>query len=201
MSAFATSLIGSSRAPRFSARRGPCTAEKYRNRDGNQQTSADFDGRTPSLRTRVYKRRFDVSSRWHAEGQARDAIHCRIRLYLRSRAAPLRGTAGAPATGLCAGAPARPGRAAFAGCRRSIGLIQNARSATAPSSSAPIVRLAGTASRPPCGRRCEMASPAWTRHPLARRFGAREEDRGRAGRTRETVIDMRKSILISHFGG
>jgi hypothetical protein len=25
------------------------------------------------------------SSRWHAEGQALDAIHCRIRLYLRSR--------------------------------------------------------------------------------------------------------------------
>jgi hypothetical protein len=31
----------------------PGTAEKYRNRDGNQQTSADFDGRTASLRTRV----------------------------------------------------------------------------------------------------------------------------------------------------
>ena len=48
------------------------TAEKYRNRDGNQQTSADFDGRAASLRTRVFERRFDVSSRWHAEGQALD---------------------------------------------------------------------------------------------------------------------------------
>jgi hypothetical protein len=44
------------------------TAEKYRNRDGSQQTSADFDGRAASLGPRVFERRFDVSSRWHAEG-------------------------------------------------------------------------------------------------------------------------------------
>jgi hypothetical protein len=37
---------------------------------------------------------------------------CRIHLYLGFKAAPLHGTAGAPATGLCAGAPARHGRAA-----------------------------------------------------------------------------------------
>ena len=37
---------------------------------------------------------------------------CRIDLYLRIKAAPLRGAAGAPATGLCVGPPARHGRAA-----------------------------------------------------------------------------------------
>jgi hypothetical protein len=31
-------------------------AEKYRNRDGNQQTSVDFDGRITSLRRGVFKR-------------------------------------------------------------------------------------------------------------------------------------------------
>jgi hypothetical protein len=47
----------------------PGTAEKYRNRRGNQQTSMDFDGRAASLGTRVFERHFDESSTWNPEGQ------------------------------------------------------------------------------------------------------------------------------------
>ena len=42
------------------------------------------------------------------------------RRAIKSKAAPLRGAAGAPVTGFCAGAPARHGRAALLNSRRSI---------------------------------------------------------------------------------
>ena len=48
---------------------------------------------------------------------------------------------------------------------RSTRLIHGRPMRHGPSSSAPIVQLAGTASRPPTGRRCAMASPAQTRPP------------------------------------
>jgi hypothetical protein len=69
MIVYRTSLIRKRSSARTSAPARRSTAGKYRNRDGSQRTSADFDGRTASLRTRVFERRFDVSSRWHAEGQ------------------------------------------------------------------------------------------------------------------------------------
>jgi hypothetical protein len=79
-----------------------------------------------------------------------------------SRAAPLRGAAGAPATGLCVG-DARPARARR---RRQLAQINHAHPACltgAARSRLPhrtIVPLAGTAYRPPDGRRFAMASPA-----------------------------------------
>jgi hypothetical protein len=54
---------------RVTASAASSTAGKYRNRDGNQQTSVDFDGRTTTLQGEVFKRQYVVSSRWHAEGQ------------------------------------------------------------------------------------------------------------------------------------
>jgi hypothetical protein len=112
MSASRTSLIKKQSSAQDLGQAPPGTAGKYRNRDGNQQTLTDFDGRTTRFRVRVFKRRFDVSSRWHAEGQARDAIHCRIRLYLRSRRlryAPPRPALLAAGSGL--GRPRPPRRA------------------------------------------------------------------------------------------
>jgi hypothetical protein len=50
MSASATSLIRKRSSAQDLGQARPGTAEKYRNRGGNQQTSADFDGRTASLR-------------------------------------------------------------------------------------------------------------------------------------------------------
>ena len=85
MSASGTSLIRKPSAAQGLGQARPGTADKYRNRDGNQKTSTDFHGKAVSLGGRVFERRSDVSSRWHAEGQAWDAIHCRIQLYLRSR--------------------------------------------------------------------------------------------------------------------
>jgi hypothetical protein len=55
--------------PRAAGRRAP--AEKYRNRDGNQQTPVDLDGRITTLQRGVFKRQCVVSSRWHAEGPSR----------------------------------------------------------------------------------------------------------------------------------
>ena len=69
MSVFGTSLIRKRSSAQDLGQARPGTAEKYRNRDGNQQTSADADGRAANLRARVFERHFDVSSRWHAEGQ------------------------------------------------------------------------------------------------------------------------------------
>jgi len=87
MRASRTSLIRKRSSAQDLGQARPGTAEKYRNRDGNQQTLADFDGRATRLRVRVFKRRFDVSSRWHAEGQTRDAIHCRIPAVLEIKGA------------------------------------------------------------------------------------------------------------------
>jgi len=53
------------------------------------------------------------------------------------------------------------------------------RHCTWPSSRRSIVPLAGSASRPSWGRRFAMASPAWTRNPLARNRGLS----GRRGRS------------------
>ena len=157
MSASATSLIRKrSSASTFGhARRG--TAEKYRNQDGNQQTSADFDGRTTSLRVRVFKRRFDVSSRWHAEGQARDAIHCRIRLYLRSRR--LR----------CA--PPRPGAAPGS----ALGGPPGARRASTP------IRSPDQSAHSPRIRRRRCTAPA---HPAANKTAPRLDGHGSLIRSR-----------------
>ena len=71
MSASRTSLIKKQSSAQNLGQAPPGTAGKYRNRDGNQQTLTDFDGRTTRFRVRVFKRRFDVPSRWHAEGQPR----------------------------------------------------------------------------------------------------------------------------------
>jgi hypothetical protein len=53
---------------RVTALAASSTAEKYRNRNGNQQTSVDFDGRITTRQMGVFKRQCVVSSRWHAKG-------------------------------------------------------------------------------------------------------------------------------------
>jgi hypothetical protein len=68
MSASRTSLIRNGRSTQGLGQARPGTADKYRNRDGNQKTSTDFHGKAVSLGGRVFERRSDVSSRWHAEG-------------------------------------------------------------------------------------------------------------------------------------
>jgi hypothetical protein len=78
---------------------------------------------------------------------------------LGSRAAPAAPLARSVA-GLCAAAPARHGRAAAGQLPQINPAHSDGRYCAGPSSSASIVQLAGTASRPPCGRRCAMASPA-----------------------------------------
>jgi hypothetical protein len=160
---------------------------KYRNRDGNQQTSADFDGRTADLRTRVSERHFNVSSRWHAEGQARNVIYCRIRPYLRSRRR--RGPWGGP------------GRHAPPWCPRpatdqsgSPGYVTGA--ARGPSFSA--TRL--SRSRPlrlgrPCGPSLrDRLRRTWTQRPLAR-------GRRLSTKTEETSNPGAASVHCPHVKG
>lgn len=71
------------------------------------------------------------------------------------------------------------------------------------SSSASIVQLACTVSRPPPGRRFAIVSPAKTRHPLARirRLRGRREERSQAGsatragrRVQEILDDIPQSL-------
>jgi hypothetical protein len=50
--------LARSSSARSSATRGISTAAKYRNQDGNQQTSADVNGQTATVRAEVFKRRF-----------------------------------------------------------------------------------------------------------------------------------------------
>ena len=87
---------------------------------------------------------------------------------------------GVRATGLCVGTPALHGRA-DPGQQPQINPAHSdtASAARGPSSSAPIVQLAGTASRPPCG-----VASRWLRQPRpgthSRGFRACEEDGERA---------------------
>jgi len=76
ISASETSLLRKRSIAQDFGQARPSTAEKYRNRDGGQRISADFDGRTTSLRAGVFKRRFDVPSRWHAEGHGSNPLSC-----------------------------------------------------------------------------------------------------------------------------
>ena len=64
------------------------------------------------------------------------------------------------------GTPARHGHAALVSCRRSIRLIGHSQVLNEGHLLGSLLQLAGTASRP-SGRRCALASPAWTRQPLA----------------------------------
>ena len=103
-----------------------------------------------------------------AAGRLRTDSRCRIQPYIDQGGAC--GAAGAPVPGSALGRP--PGTA-----RRveHLDLVLDQSSSfpngtgwSSQSSSAPIVQLAGTASRPPSGCRFAVVSPAWTRHPLAR---------------------------------
>jgi hypothetical protein len=81
----------------------------------------------------------------------------------------MRGPAGAPAAGLSRWArPPGTGAPRWSAAADPSGSSDTAKYLTRAISSAPILQLAGTASRPPSGRRCAMASPAWTRRTLAR---------------------------------
>jgi hypothetical protein len=73
------------------------------------------------------------------------------------------------------GMPARHGRAALVSFRRSIRLIRHSQVLNEGHLLGPILQLAGTASRPPSRRHCALASPAWTRQPLARTRRLRDD--------------------------
>jgi len=171
--------------------RGRSTAAGYSNRDGNQQTSVDFDGRTTSVREGVFKRRFDASSRWHAEDQARDAIvpgrdplpnPAVLEIKAAARAPPLaRRQRRALPWGHARRTPGHSGRHADQGGSPS------RRPGAAHSSlvSASLVPFLAAASRPPCGRRCAIGFTEPRPGADSPGFGASEEEGGGAGSRRQ----------------
>jgi len=135
-----------------------------------------------------YARRARPGRRSCADFDADFDLRCRSEPYFGSRAAPLRGTAGAPVTGLCAWGA----RSARARRRRQLAREHPAHSPTGVLQMTHLPRPPLSSSQAPrLGRPAGVAS-RWLRQPRpgthSQGFGAYEEDGERAGRLVNSLI-------------